>query len=90
MRQLRSDQGTNFIGAQSELKAALCEMNQDHVQDYLLRNGCKWIQFKLNVPHSSHMGHGHGNIRFVVYAMHLNHYCYKLAANLMMKHCEHS
>ena len=56
MRQLRSDHGTNFIGARSELKAALCEMNQDHVQDYLLRNGCEWIPFKLNVPHSSHMG----------------------------------
>ena len=49
VRQLRSDQGTNFIGARSELKAALCEMNQDHVQDYLLRNGCEWIPFKLNV-----------------------------------------
>ena len=56
VRQPRSDQGTNFIGARSELKAALCEMNQDHVQDYLLRNGCEWIPFKLNVPHSSHMG----------------------------------
>ena len=56
MRQLRSNQGTNFIGAQSELKTALCEMNQDHVQDYLLRNGCEWIPFKLNAPHSSHMG----------------------------------
>ena len=56
VRQLRSDQGTNFIGARSELKAALCEMNQDRVKDYLLRNGCEWIPFKLNVSHSSHMG----------------------------------
>ena len=56
VRQLRSDKGTNFIGARSELKAALCEMNQDHVQDYLLRNGWEWIPFMLNVPHSSHMG----------------------------------
>ena len=56
VRQLRSYQGTNFIGARSELKAALCEMNQDHVQDYLQRNGCEWIPFKLDVPHSSHMG----------------------------------
>ena len=56
VRELRSNHGTNFIGARSELKAALCEMNQDHVQDYLLRNGCEWIPFKLNVPHSSHMG----------------------------------
>ena len=31
-------------------------MNQDLVQEYLLRNGCEWIPFKLNVPHSSHMG----------------------------------
>ena len=36
VRQLRSDQGTNFVGAQNELKAALSEMNQDHVQEYLL------------------------------------------------------
>ena len=56
VRQLRSDQGTNFTVARSELKAALCEMNQDYVQDYLLRNGCEWIPFKLDVPHSSHMG----------------------------------
>ena len=55
-RQLRSDQGTNFTGARSELKAALCEMNHDHVQDYLLRNGCKWTPFKFNVPHCSDMG----------------------------------
>ena len=56
VRQLRSDQGTNFVGAQNELKAALSEMNQDHVQEYLLRNGCEWIPFKMNLPHCSHMG----------------------------------
>lgn len=56
VRQLRSNHGTNFIGARSELKAALCEMNQDRVKDYLLKNGCEWIPFKLNVSHSSHMG----------------------------------
>lgn len=31
-------------------------MNQDHVQEYLLRNGCEWIPFKMNLPHCSHMG----------------------------------
>ena len=31
-------------------------MNQDKVQEYLLENGCEWIPFKMNVPHSSHMG----------------------------------
>ena len=56
MRQLRSDQGTNFLGARNELQTALSEMDQDQVQEYLLRNGCEWIPFKMNVPHSSHMG----------------------------------
>ena len=49
VRQLRSDQGTNFVGARNELKAALSDMNQDHVQEYLLRNGCEWIPFKMNL-----------------------------------------
>jgi hypothetical protein len=31
-------------------------MDQDRVQEYLLENNCEWIQFKMNVPHSSHMG----------------------------------
>ena len=56
VRQLRSDHGTNFIGARNELKAAIFEMNQDKVQEYLLDNECEWIPLKLNVPHSSHMG----------------------------------
>ncbi|XP_063969426.1 uncharacterized protein LOC135157513 [Lytechinus pictus] len=56
IRQLRSDQGTTFIGARSELKLALQEMDQQKVQEYLLENGVEWIPFKLNVPHSSHMG----------------------------------
>ena len=53
---VRSDQGTNFVGAQNELKAALSEMNQDHVQEHLLRNGCEWIAFQMNMPLCSHMG----------------------------------
>jgi len=52
VRQLRSDQGTNFIGAWNELKTALSEMDQDQVQEYLLRNGCEWIPFKMTVPHN--------------------------------------
>ena len=56
VRQMRSDQGTMFIGARTELREALAEMDQTLVQEYLLRNGCDWIPFKLNVPHASHMG----------------------------------
>ncbi|XP_072170025.1 uncharacterized protein [Diadema setosum] len=56
VRQLRSDQGTMFVGARSELREALAEMDQSEVQEYLLQNGCDWIPFQMNVPHASHMG----------------------------------
>ena len=56
MRQLRCDQGTNFVGARNELKAALDELNQVQLQEYLVENGCEWIALQINVPHSSHMG----------------------------------
>ena len=56
VRQLRSDQGTTFIGARNELRDALGEMDQTKVQEYLLSNRCDWIPFQLNVRHASHMG----------------------------------
>ena len=89
VRQLRSDQGTNFVGSQNELKAALSEMNHDHVQEYLLTNGCKWIPYKMNLPHCSHMG-GTWERWLAVYATNWNHYYRRLGANLTMRLCEHS
>ncbi|XP_078371870.1 uncharacterized protein LOC144655503 [Oculina patagonica] len=56
VRQLRSDQGTNFVGAKNELEAALMEMNHDTIQRELLITNCDWINWKMNVPHASHMG----------------------------------
>ena len=56
VRQLRCDQGTNFVGARNELKASLEELDQVQLQEYLVENGCEWIPFRMNVPHSSHMG----------------------------------
>ena len=56
VRQLRSDRGTNFIGAHRELKEALKEMEQDKVRSRLLEENCEWISFKLNPPSASHMG----------------------------------
>lgn len=56
-RQVRCDQGTNFVGAHSELKESLNEMNEACVSNYLLPDhDCEWIPFKFNTPHSSHMG----------------------------------
>ncbi len=56
IRQLRSDRGSNFIGAKGELSQAWNEMNQHQVQKFLLTKNCDWMQFHMNVPHSSHMG----------------------------------
>ncbi|XP_033992881.1 uncharacterized protein LOC117488190 [Trematomus bernacchii] len=50
VKHLRSDRGTNFIGACREL-----QINTDdpEIKDYLQDHGCTWI---FNAPHSSHMG----------------------------------
>ena len=49
---IRCDQGTNFVGASSELKAALQE-NDEKLREYLCQNSC---EFTFNVPHASRMG----------------------------------
>lgn len=56
IQQLRSDQGTNFVGAKNKLQAALNEMNHEKMQRELLRDNCDWFTWKMNVPHASHMG----------------------------------
>ena len=56
VRNIRSDQGTNFVGASNELKNALKEMDEEKISAYLHENSCEWIPFQFNVPHASHMG----------------------------------
>nr|XP_055053759.1 uncharacterized protein LOC129438884 [Misgurnus anguillicaudatus] len=51
-KQLRSDCGTNFVGACKELKMESVTDDRK-VQEYLSDNGCTWV---FNPPHSSHMG----------------------------------
>nr|XP_054757838.1 uncharacterized protein LOC129263947 [Lytechinus pictus] len=53
VRQIRCDQGTNFVGARNELQAAVKEMNADKVEAYLAEKQCEFI---FNAPHSSHAG----------------------------------
>ena len=50
---IRSDNGTNFVGGQRELKGLLNEWNQSKIEDHLLR---KEIQWCFNPPAASHMG----------------------------------
>ena len=56
VRILRSDQGTNLMGARNELFEAVKEMNQDRVREFLVAKECDWIEFQMNVPTASHMG----------------------------------
>ncbi len=56
IRQLRSDQGSNFIGARRELKEALAELDHMQIRSELLKNNCDWFSFRMNVPSASHMG----------------------------------
>ena len=55
-RQLRSDQGANFVGARTELAQVLAEMDQEKIRTKLLEEQCDCISFKMNVPVASHMG----------------------------------
>lgn len=52
-KQLRSDRGTNFIGASSELGLIPDDPSQASTLRYLHEHGCTW---KFNPLHASHMG----------------------------------
>ncbi|XP_024116301.1 uncharacterized protein LOC112137986, partial [Oryzias melastigma] len=52
-KQLRSDCGTNFIGASKELNLDPAKPGHTSVEDYLREERCSWV---FNPPHSSHMG----------------------------------
>jgi hypothetical protein len=53
VRQLRSDQGSNFVGARNELREALRELDTERIGVYLAERQC---EFLMNSPHSSHAG----------------------------------
>ncbi|KAK3742103.1 hypothetical protein QZH41_020261, partial [Actinostola sp. cb2023] len=50
---LRSDCGTNFVGARNELQGVLKPSDISAVQTYLLKEGYEWV---FNPPHASHAG----------------------------------
>ena len=56
VRQLRCDQGTNFIGGRRVLEEALTEMDEGRIERELLKKDCDWIRFQFNPPKASHMG----------------------------------
>ena len=50
VRSIRSDNGTNFVGASNELRKALDEMNHEQVKHYLQKNGSDRITWENNPP----------------------------------------
>ncbi|KAI4884310.1 hypothetical protein NFI96_008914, partial [Prochilodus magdalenae] len=51
--EMRSDNGTNFVGAERELKKAIQEWNTSKIENTLLQRGIKWM---FNPPFGSHHG----------------------------------
>lgn len=49
---IRSDQGSNFIGARKELNIE-SNLNTSTVNRHLADHGCSWL---FNPPHAPHMG----------------------------------
>ncbi len=50
---IKSDNGTNFVGAERELRESIEAWNSSHIEEHLKQQGIKW---KFNPPHASHMG----------------------------------
>jgi transposase InsO family protein len=53
VKELHSDNGTNFVGANNELKLALQEINQETIGKFASNHGFQW---SFNVPAASHHG----------------------------------
>ena len=53
---MRSDNGSNFVGAIKELREAFQEMNHNQIAQYLQTHGADWITWIKNPPTASHMG----------------------------------
>ncbi len=53
VKHIRSDNGTNLVGAQTELKKALNSLNEGRIQNALLPDGIQW---SFNPPGASHYG----------------------------------
>ena len=55
VRQKRSENGPNLIGAEQQLIHAFNEMDYTKIQGFLQNNNAAWIKWKRNPPAASHM-----------------------------------
>ena len=52
VKELRPDNGSNFVGADREIKEAIEHIDDEKVRSELLQRGCKWV---FHPPGASHM-----------------------------------
>ncbi|KAL9976388.1 hypothetical protein ACROYT_G013686 [Oculina patagonica] len=53
VKEIRYDNGTNFVGGEKELRTSIEEWNQAKIHEALLQKGIKWV---FNPPGASHHG----------------------------------
>ncbi|XP_043109147.1 uncharacterized protein LOC122355169 [Puntigrus tetrazona] len=53
VRQIKSDQGTNFVGAKNEFAEAFKELDSNRLKNFLAENQCDLV---MNAPSASHAG----------------------------------
>ena len=88
VRSIRSDNGTNVVDTDNELRKALEEMNQELIRDYLLQNGTNWITwYKIHLV--LHIWVESGSARFQVLEVSLLLYWRPMVTVLMTKDWEH-
>ena len=51
-----SDNGSNFINSEDELRRTFEEMDKEKLQSFMQASGSDWITWKRNPPYASHMG----------------------------------
>ena len=56
VREIISDNGKNFVGAENEWRRAFNLIDHEKVGCFLLDQTCDWIVWKKNPPSASHMG----------------------------------
>ena len=53
---LRSDNGSNFIGADKELRLMYESLDHNKIREFLKSENCKYIEWKFNAPYAKHTG----------------------------------
>ena len=56
VRMMRSDNGSNFIGAEKDFIKGFLEMDQNKIRRFLQNLGSDWIIWNNNSPAESHFG----------------------------------